>query len=40
MNKKAEAILVEFLLEIIQTASVYSKTKAELLQKLIKELSK
>jgi hypothetical protein len=38
MNKKAEATLLELLLEIIQTATVFSNTKAELLQKLINEL--
>ena len=38
MNKKSEAILLELLLEIIQTQEVFSNTKAELLQKLISEM--
>ncbi len=39
MNKKAEATLLELLLEIVQTASVFSNTKVELLQKLVNEIA-
>lgn len=40
MNKKAEATLLELLLEIIETNGVFSNTKVELLQKLINELKR
>ena len=38
MNKKAEATLLELLMEIISTSGVFSQTKAVLLQKLINEM--
>ena len=37
MNKKAESLLLALLLEIIETNSVYSGSKVEILQELINE---
>jgi len=39
MNKIAQEILIELLIEIVQSADVYSDSKAKLLQRFIEEVN-